>query len=149
MTKGNTTCPRPFHGGGIKNSGGRSEINFFFFLILFPIQVKTLQIQTQIMRVFKGLFPVSIECLHTCRIAHIFALVANTKICSVFLEQIRFLFEPKSLHTDYEQLKSAVKFLNDRTSTGIALVYIVIHFDHVDISYYLSFVAALRYFPIP
>jgi hypothetical protein len=58
--------------------------------------VNTLQIQTHIMRIFselkKALLPVSIEPLYTCRTAHIFALVANTKMCSIFLEQIRFFF---------------------------------------------------------
>jgi hypothetical protein len=50
-----------------KNRVDRSELNFFFFLILFPIQVNTLQIQTQLweysLNWTKALFPKSI-CTH-------------------------------------------------------------------------------------
>jgi hypothetical protein len=38
------------------------------------------------------LIPVSIWPLHTCRTAHIFALIAKTTICSIFLEQIIIWF---------------------------------------------------------
>jgi hypothetical protein len=79
-----------------KNRVGRSEIFFSVFKTVFPIQVNTLQNQTQLwefsLNWTKALFPVSIEPLHTCRTAHIFPLVANTKMYSIFLEEIRFFF---------------------------------------------------------
>jgi hypothetical protein len=52
-----------------------------------------------------SLFPVSVEPLYTCRTAHIFALVANTKMYSIFLEQSRFF------------LRGSIKFLG---SVGLA-----------------------------
>jgi hypothetical protein len=58
------------------------------------MQVNTLQIQTQLrefsMNGTNALFPVSIEPLYTCRTVHI---LANTKMCSISMEQIDFFFE--------------------------------------------------------
>jgi hypothetical protein len=42
------------------------------------------------------LCPVPIGPVHTCRTAHIFALVADIKMCSIFLEQIRICFLRRS-----------------------------------------------------
>jgi hypothetical protein len=58
------------------------------------------------------LFPVSIGPLHTCRTARIFALVANTKMCSIFLEQIRFFFF----------LRGSIKFLGSELKSMVGRV---------------------------
>jgi hypothetical protein len=77
----------------VKKTVCRSEINFiYFFLILFPIQVIALQID-------KHNYEFSLNWTKSLYTAHMqnclylnFALVANTKMCSVFLEQIRIFF---------------------------------------------------------
>jgi hypothetical protein len=70
---------------------------FYFFLNFIFNWSEYIANSNTVMRIFIELKKGFISCIHiasehTCRTAHLFALVANTKICSIFLEQIRFFW---------------------------------------------------------
>jgi hypothetical protein len=112
-TKKNAVFPLTLWGKKIGKVGRKWIL--FLFLILFPVQVNTLQIQTQLwefsLNWTKALFPVSIEPLCTCRTAHIFALVANTERCVLyFWNQLDFF------------LSGSIKFLGSGLNLRVGRV---------------------------
>jgi hypothetical protein len=96
-----------------KNRVSRSEILFFKFYF----QFKWIHCIWELsMNWTMTLFPVPIGPLHTCRTARIFALVATTKMCSIFLEQIRIFFLRGSIKFLASELKFRVGWVSGNTT---------------------------------
>jgi hypothetical protein len=102
-----------------KNRVGKSEILFSFFF-LFYFQFKWIHCNSNtIMRLFielnKGFISCILEPLYTCRTAHIFAVVANTKMFLYFWNKL-FFFLRGSLKFLGSGLKFRVGRVNRNTT---------------------------------